>query len=108
MGTWGGRRHLAVRHTTTRKIPGFTPNTGVSQPLEVSAGIVLEFKKFTASPVTIPFVLHLFYGRKLGVSKVESLVCFSKHGLGPSRDKWDRVLHARNQSDTGVSLVWSK
>jgi hypothetical protein len=31
---------LAVRHTTTTKIPGFTPNTGVPQSLKVSAGVI--------------------------------------------------------------------
>jgi hypothetical protein len=72
---------LAVRHTTTTKVPGFTPNTGVPQYLEVSAGVILEFRKHTASRLLYPSFCTVC-GRKLGASGV---VCFSKHGLGLKR-----------------------
>lgn len=78
---------MAVRHTTTTKIPGFTPNTGVPQYLGVSAGVILEFRKLTASRLLYPSFCTV-YGRKLGASGVESLVCFSEHGLGLQENRW--------------------
>jgi hypothetical protein len=79
---------LAVRHTTTTKTPlGFTPNTGVPQSLDVSAGIILEFRKFTAQPVTIPFVFALFCGRKFEASGVGISSVFQQAWIGSSRDR---------------------
>jgi hypothetical protein len=108
MGTWGRRRYLAVRHTTTTKIPGFTPNTGVPQSLEVLAGVILEFQEAYRQPVTIPFVLHCLW-KEIGSEWSGIFGVFQQAWIRSSREQMgDRVLHARNQSDTGVSLVWSK
>lgn len=73
---------MAVRHTTTTKTPPASRRILVyHKSLDVSAGIILEFRKFTAQPITIPFVFALFCGRKFEAS------VFQQAWIGSSRDR---------------------
>ena len=60
MGTWGRRRYLAVRHTTTTKPPRLHAEywcTTISGSVSRNHFGVQEVHR---QPVTIPFVLHCF------------------------------------------------
>ena len=87
--------------------PGFTPNTGVPQSLEVSAGIIFGSSGSSPPVGYYTFRFALFCGRKFGVGISDMFQQSMGWGVF-KRQMRDRDLHTRNQSDTGVSLVWSK
>jgi hypothetical protein len=108
MGTWGRRRYLAVRHMTTNKDPRLHAEywcTTISGSVSRSHFGVQETYR---QPVTIPFVLHCLW-KEIGSERSGISGVFQQAWIRSSREQMgNRVLHARNQSDTGVSLVWVK
>ena len=77
--------------------PGFTPNTGVPQSPEVSAGII--FGSSGSSPpagyYAFRFAMFLWKEIRSGISDM-----FQQAWIGVfKRQMRDRALHARNQSD---------